>query len=120
MTKPTFSTDFRVSADDPNALDKALSQLTDLSRSVATLMRNGVNIQDNLNFYYYTSEVNSGTIIRIPSRDKKSTILGVIPVYTDNNAIISYTSSQKGIDMDVSVTFNGTGKAKIRFLVLGE
>jgi hypothetical protein len=120
MTRPTFSTDFRVSAEDPNALDRALKQLNEVSRSLATLMRNGVTIQDNLNFYYYTSEVNSGTIVRIPSQDKKSPILGVIPVYTDNNAILSYTSTQKGIDMDVSITFSGTGKAKVRFLVLGE
>ena len=120
MTRPAFSADFRVSADDPNALDKALKQLGDLSRSVSTLMRNGVNIQDNLNFYYYTSTVNSSTIVRIPSQDGKNPILGVIPVFTDGNAILSYTSTQKGLDMEVSVTFSGTGTAKVRFLVLGE
>ena len=117
MTKPLFSIDKKIDPRSPTALFELIEHVSKISDTFARLIRNGVSVEDNMTLYYYESTVIDGIGVVIPQKNSNQSLAGAIPMYSTGTAIDSYSVTNSGNSLSVTVNFKPPGIASlVRFL----
>lgn len=109
MTKPLFSIDKKIDPRSPTALPELIEHVSKMSDTLARLLRNGVSVEDNMTLYYYETTVIDGIPTIIPQRNSNQVLSGAIPIYSSGSKIDSYSVTNSGNSLSVTVNFSTPG-----------